>query len=106
MANPNPSPATRFKSGKEAEIKGRKGGKNSGKTRRKMKTFKEALIGSLTPEKQKAMILALERNAQRGSLPHLEYLMEILGEHPDQGEQIDNTVHIIDEDPEGADYNG
>lgn len=85
MANPNPSPETRIRSGKEAEKKGRKGGINSGKTRRQMKTFKDALLGSLTPEKQAAMIASLERNAERGSLPHLEFLLEVLGQHPDQG---------------------
>lgn len=94
MANPNPSPETRIRSGKDAETRGRKGGKNSGKTRRKMKTFKEALQGSLTTDKQKAMILALERNAQRGSLPHLEFLLEMLGEHPDQGADKDKTITI------------
>ena len=103
MANPNPSPATRIRSGKEAETKGRKGGINSGKKRRQLKTFKEALQGSLTPEKQDAMIASLERNAQRGSLPHLEFLLEVLGQHPNQdnNDRDDIVIKI-----EGADEYG
>ena len=84
MANPNPSPATRFKSGKNAESNGRKGGKTPKKPRLKT-TFKEAAENRLTAEKQDAMLAALERNAIRGNLPSFEFFLKLIGQHPDQG---------------------
>ena len=105
MANPNPSPENRIRSGKEAERKGRKGGKSSGKSRAALKTFKEALADGLTKEEQEIMLKALKRNAMRGNLPSMEFLLKMLGQHPDQGDQVNRDIHIIDEDPGGADYN-
>ena len=89
----------------EAREKGRKGGKASGRTRKALKTFKEALADGLTKEEQEIMLKALKRNAMRGNLPSMEFLLKMLGQHPDQGDQVNSDIHIIDEDPGGADYN-
>lgn len=89
----------------EAREKGRKGGKASGRTRKALKTFKEALSDGLTKEEQEIMLKALKRNAMRGNLPSMEFLLKMLGQHPDQGDQVNSDIHIIDEDPGGADYN-
>ena len=105
VANPNPSPENRIRSGKEAERKGRKGGKSSGKSRAALKTFKEVLQDGLTKEEQEIMMKALKRNAMRGNLPSMEFLLKMMGQHPDQGDQMSHEVHIIDEDPEGGEYN-
>lgn len=69
----------------EAREKGRKGGKASGRTRRALKTFKQALLDDLTPEEQKVMNNMLKRNAMRGNLPAYEFLLKMIGQHPDQG---------------------
>ena len=95
MANHNPSPETRIRSGNDAETKGRKGGKNSGKTRRQLKTFKEALGDGLTKEEQRIMLNALKRNAERGNLPAFEFLLKMLGEHPDQGNSTESNITIV-----------
>lgn len=94
MANPNPSPKDRIRSGIEAEKKGRKGGKASGRTRRAMKTFKEALQEALTPEQQKVMNDMLVRNAMRGNLPAYEFLLKMLGQHPEQDTATDHNITI------------
>ena len=103
MANPNPSPKDRIRSGIEAENKGRKGGKASGRTRRAMKTFKEALQESLTPEQQKVMNDMLVRNAMRGNLPAYEFLLKMLGQHPEQDTGIDRTITVQIEAEDYAD---
>ena len=73
----------------------RKGGRNSGKTRGQLKTFKEALGDCLTRDEQRIMLNALKRNAERGNLPAFEFLLKMLGEHPDQGGGVDNSITII-----------
>lgn len=50
MANPNPSPKTRFKSGNEAKTKGRIGGKRSGEVRRNYASLKECFKDKMTDE--------------------------------------------------------
>ena len=92
MANPNPSPENRFRSGKDAERKGKKGGKASGRSRAALKTFKEVLMDGLTKEEQEVMLKALKRNAMRGNLPSMEFLLKMMGQHPDQ--------HQMDSDEE------
>lgn len=59
-----------------------------------MKTFKEALQESLTPEQQKAMNDMLIRNAMRGNLPHYEFLLKMLGQHPEQDSSTDHSITI------------
>ena len=78
----------------EAREKGRKGGKKSAATRRALRTFKEELKDGLTKEEQEIMLKALKRNAMRGSLPCMEFLLKMLGEHPDQGSGEDRSVAI------------
>ena len=46
----------------------------------------------LTPQEQKIMLDALKRNAQRGNLPSLEFLLKMIGQHPDQESGTDTTV--------------
>lgn len=94
-----------FRSAEEARKAGRKGGRASGASRRALKTFKEVLVDGLTKEEQEVMLKALKRNAMRGNLPSMEFLLKMVGQHPDQGDQMSHEVHIIDEDPEGGEYN-
>lgn len=72
----------------------RKGGKASGRSRRAMKTFKEALLEGLTTAEQKAMNDALKRNAMRGNLPAYEFLLKMIGQHPDQDSNVDRTITV------------
>lgn len=83
-----------FRSGEEAVRSGRKGGKASGRSRRALKTFKEVLQDGLTKEEQEIMMKALKRNAMRGNLPSMEFLLRMMGQHPDQGEQVDESITI------------
>lgn len=92
-------------SSEEAKRRGSKGGKASGRSRAALKTFKEVLCDGLTKEEQEVMMKALKRNAMRGNLPSMEFLLKMVGQHPDQGDQMSHEVHIIDEDPEGGEYN-
>lgn len=78
----------------EAREQGRKGGKKSAPTRRALKTFKEVLQDGLTKEEQEIMIKALKRNAMRGNLPCMEFLLKMMGQHPDQGGGEDKSVVI------------
>ena len=82
--NANLKPFTSEQSREEAVKNGRKGGKASGKSRAALKTFKEALSDGLTKDEQRIMLNALKRNAERGNLPAFEFLLKMLGEHPDQ----------------------
>lgn len=75
----------------EARERGRKGGKASAKRRQSLKLFKDALKDGLTPMEQEVMLKALKRNAARGNLPSLEFLLKMIGEHPDQ-EQVDKSA--------------
>ena len=80
----------------EARRNGSKGGKASGRSRRALKTFKEALMDGLTPEEQKVMNEALKRNAMRGNLPAYEFLLKMMGQHPDQENGgIDHTITVM-----------
>lgn len=84
---------------------GRKGGKTPKKPRL-VTTYKEAAVQRQTPEKQDAMLAALERNAMRGNLPSFEFYLRLLGQHPDQtGDDTANEIRIVDKDPEGVGYN-
>lgn len=78
----------------EARIIGRKGGKASGRSRSAMKTFKQALTDGLTEDEQKQMIEALKANAEDGNLPALEFILRLLGQHPDQEQTADNSINI------------
>lgn len=82
------------KSKTEARERGHNGGKASGRSRAALKSFKEALGDSLTKEEQEVMLKALKRNAQRGNLPSLEFLLKMLGQHPDQNDASAHTVTV------------
>lgn len=84
----------------EARERGRKGGKASGRSRAALKTFKEVLMEGLTKEEQEVMLKALKRNAMRGNLPSMEFLLKMMGQHPDQNSDADNSVIIKIEGPE------
>ena len=72
----------------------KKGGKASGRSRAALKTFKEVLTDGLTKEEQEIMMKALKRNAMRGNLPCMEFLLKMMGQHPDQGGGEDKSVEI------------
>lgn len=69
-------------------------GKKSAATRRAVKTFKEALIEGLTSEEQEIMLKALKRNAMRGNLASLEFLLKMEGQHPDQEQTNTEPIEI------------
>ena len=97
-----------FRNEEEARKAGRKGGKASGASRRALKTFKEVLMEGLTKEEQEVMLKALKRNAMRGNLPSMEFLLKMMGQHPDQKQVIDDgesgviMMPPIMEDPDDA----
>jgi hypothetical protein len=79
----------------EARERGRKGGKASAKRRQQIKAFKDALRDGLTEMEQENMLRSLKRNAQRGNLPSFEFLLKMIGEHPDQqNEGNDSVINI------------
>ena len=73
---------------------GSKGGKAAAASKKAMKTFKQALIDGLTAEEQEIMLKALKRNAMRGNLAALEFLLKVEGQHPDQEQATDNSINI------------
>lgn len=73
---------------------GSKGGKAAAASKKAMKTFKQALIDGLTAEEQEIMLKALKRNAMRGNLAALEFLLKVEGQHPDQEQTTDNSINI------------
>lgn len=81
-------------SSEEAKRRGSKGGKASGRSRAALKTFKEVLTDGLTKEEQEVMMKALKRNAMRGNLPSMEFLLKMMGQHPDQGDQMNSNITI------------
>lgn len=89
----------------EARENGRKGGLASAKARKakSLKTFKEQLMDDMTPEDIKAMNEALKRYAKRGSLPHYQFLLKMLGQDPET-DMIDKTITV--EITGGKDYCG
>ena len=82
----------------------RKGGIASGKARRAVKTFKQALADDLTEEEIETMLAAQKKLAAKGSLNSLEFLMKMLGQHPDQEQTTDNSIQITING--GDDYTG
>lgn len=82
----------------------RKGGIASGKARRAVKTFKQALADDLTEEEIETMLAAQKKLAAKGSLNSLEFLMKMLGQHPDQEQTTDNSIQITING--GDDYKG
>ena len=94
----NNSSNLRIPSSEEARRNGQKGGKASAKRRQTLKLFKDALKDGLTSIEQENMLRSLKRNAQRGNLQSLEFLLKMIGEHPDQlaaEDNKDNTIKII-----------
>lgn len=80
----------------EARKRGANGGKASGRSRAALKTFKEVLMEGLTKEEQEVMMKALKRNAMRGNLPCMEFLLKMLGQHPDQKQAVsDEETGVI-----------
>ena len=106
--NPKQDANLRVPTSSEARRNGRKGGKASGASRRALKTFKEVLMEGLTKEEQEVMLKALKRNAMRGNLPSMEFLLKMMGQHPDQKQMIDDgesgviMMPPIMEDPDDA----
>ena len=78
----------------EARKIGRKGGLASAKARKAVKTFKQEMEECLTPEERKAIVRAVVELAERGSLPHVEFVLEMIGEHPDQEQRADSSITI------------
>lgn len=76
----------------EARERGKKGGQASAKRRRELKAFKDILKNGLTPTEQEAMIKRLKINAMRGNLPSFEFVLKMMGEHPDQVNEGNDSV--------------
>ncbi len=92
--NPKNNSNLRPPSSEEARERGRKGGIASGKARQARKTFKQALSDDLTEEEIEVMLAAQKKLAQKGNLNSLEFIMKMLGQHPDQEQQEDNSIQI------------
>ena len=84
----------RVPTSEEARKIGRKGGLASAKARKAVKTFKQEMEDCLTPEERKAIVKAVIELAERGSLPHVEFVLEMIGEHPDQEQRADSSITI------------
>ena len=76
---------------KEARERGRKGGKASARSRAAMKSLKETLLDEITEADQREILRVLIRNARRGHLPSLEFLLKIIGQHPSQSTSFDDV---------------
>ena len=88
----------------EARKYGKKGGEASARSRKAMKTFKQAMIDNLTPQDQKAILDALVRNAKRGNLPSTEFLLKLIGQDPEKDAAVESSITI---EIKGADdYSG
>ena len=79
----------------EARERGRKGGIASGKSRQERKRWADAVKKSINYLEQEAMINAQKRNAIRGNLASLEFLLKSIGEHPDQTTDSNDSVTNI-----------
>lgn len=66
----------------EVQILQAKGGVNSGVTRREFKTFREELKKELTAERGARIIERLIDMAERGCLPAIKLILQIIGEDP------------------------
>lgn len=75
----------------EARKNGRKGGKASARSRAAMKDLKAILQSTITEADQREMLRVLIRNARRGHLPSLEFLLKIIGQHPSQSTSFDDV---------------
>lgn len=102
--NPKQDANLRRPTATEARERGRKGGIASGKARQNIKTFKQALADDLTEEEIEIMLAAQKKLAKKGSLNSLEFLMKVLGQHPDQEQATDNSIQITING--GDDYTG
>lgn len=53
-------------------------------------------MDGLTKEEQEVMLRALKRNAMRGNLPSMEFLLKMVGQHPDQRQAVsDEETGVI-----------
>lgn len=101
MANPNPSPKTRIRSGIDAETKGRKGGKASGESRRAFATFKECFKHEMTDEQMKLAYKKLwELFLKDGKIEAFDRLKDIM----DGGESTANNINITFASQEMEEY--
>lgn len=78
----------------EARERGAAGGKASGEARRRLKTFREAALDTMTAEKRNQMIDVLEQMAIAGDLRAMEFYLKIIGQHPDQETTVDQSITI------------
>lgn len=71
------------KSPKEVEMIQAKGGRISGVTRRKFRTFREELKKELTTERRTKMMDKLIGMAEDGNIAALKLVLQIIGEDPE-----------------------
>ena len=71
------------KSQKEVEMIQAKGGRISGATRRKFKTFREELKKELTAERRAKMMDKLIGMAEDGNINAMKLVLQIIGEDPE-----------------------
>lgn len=82
MANRNPSPSTRFRTGKEQESIARKGGKASAKKRKEYASFRECFNENMDDDKRQELFDMLYKRARQGNLKAFEILRDTMGEKP------------------------
>ena len=98
MANEqNLKPVTKRSKSEEREIS-RKGGIASGKSRARMKTFKEAIINTTSEEELEEMIARIKENIiKKGDIQSAIFLRDTLGQKPtDKTENVNTTLSYED----------
>lgn len=98
MANEqNLKPKTTL-SKEEAKKMGRKGGIASGKSRARMKTFKEAIINTTSEEELEKMIEKIKDNVvKKGDIQSAIFLRDTIGQKPtDKTENVNATLSYED----------
>jgi hypothetical protein len=79
----------------EARRIGSLGGKARARNRLAMEKFKDLLIEGLSREEKLKMLEAIKKNAKKGNLQSFEFLLKMMGEHPDQlNEGNDSVINI------------
>ncbi len=85
---------------KEARESGKKGGKASGETRRKLKSFRELDAEHTTDEERLMMLEALKVKAKHGNLKAFELYRDTMGMNPKDQTAI--TTEYADDGLTGA----
>ena len=78
----------------EARERGKKGGIASGKSRKRMKTFKEAILNTTSEDELEKMIERIKDNVmKKGDIQSAIFLRDTIGQKPtDKTENVNTTL--------------